>query len=86
MIEVEQLSKSYGNLQAVREISFTAQPGDILGFLGPNRWLIGGLGLPEHDASAKYGRNSEPGCASQAGARNQAYLKKWAGLQNEKIS
>jgi ABC-2 type transport system ATP-binding protein len=36
MIEVANLSKRYGDLTAVRDVSFTAAPGEILGFLGPN--------------------------------------------------
>ena len=36
MIEVEQLRKSYGDLTAVNDISFTARPGEIFGLLGPN--------------------------------------------------
>ncbi|MDC0832583.1 ABC transporter [Geitlerinema sp. FC II] len=36
MIEVEHLSKSYGNLHAVRDLSFSVADGEILGFLGPN--------------------------------------------------
>ena len=36
MIEVEQLSKRYGDLTAVDEVSFQAQPGSIFGLLGPN--------------------------------------------------
>ncbi len=36
MIEVRNLSKRYGELVAVRDVSFTASPGQILGFLGPN--------------------------------------------------
>ena len=36
MIEVEGLTKRYGRIQAVRGISFTAQPGQVLGLLGPN--------------------------------------------------
>src|SRR2546426_2539289 len=36
MIEVANLSKRYGDLSAIRDVSFTAQPGQILGFLGPN--------------------------------------------------
>lgn len=32
----ENLSYSYGNLKAVRGISFQLMPGEILGFLGPN--------------------------------------------------
>ncbi len=36
MIEVANLSKRYGDLPAVRDVSFTAADGHILGFLGPN--------------------------------------------------
>ena len=36
MIEVSNLSKRYGELAAVQDVSFTAAPGEILGFLGPN--------------------------------------------------
>ena len=36
MIEVENLNKSYGTTQAVRNLSFTVNKGDVLGFLGPN--------------------------------------------------
>lgn len=36
MIEVQNLSKSYGTKRAVNGVSFTVKRGDILGFLGPN--------------------------------------------------
>jgi ABC-2 type transport system ATP-binding protein len=36
MIEINQLTKSYGALLAVNDISFTVEPGQVLGFLGPN--------------------------------------------------
>jgi ABC-2 type transport system ATP-binding protein len=36
MIEVEHLSKTYGSTTAIRNVTFEAQPGEILGFLGPN--------------------------------------------------
>lgn len=36
MIEVKNLTKSYGNHHAVKNISFEAREGEILGFLGPN--------------------------------------------------
>ncbi|KUJ98544.1 MAG: ABC transporter, ATP-binding protein component, partial [Thermococcales archaeon 44_46] len=35
-IEVENLSKSYGNFKAVDELSFEVYKGEIFGFLGPN--------------------------------------------------
>jgi len=36
MIEVEDLTKSYGRVTAVDHVSFTAAPGRVTGFLGPN--------------------------------------------------
>ncbi len=36
MVEVKDLVKNYGNLAAVKGISFTAEKGEIVGFLGPN--------------------------------------------------
>jgi ABC-2 type transport system ATP-binding protein len=36
VIEVEQLRKTFGDLTAVNDISFTARPGEIFGLLGPN--------------------------------------------------
>jgi ABC-2 type transport system ATP-binding protein len=36
MIEVENLTKHYGEVTAVNAITFTARPGQVTGFLGPN--------------------------------------------------
>ena len=36
MVEVKNLTKNYGNIRAVDNISFTVGEGEILGFLGPN--------------------------------------------------
>lgn len=36
MIEVENLTKRYGDYTAVKGISFVARPGQVTGFLGPN--------------------------------------------------
>lgn len=61
MIEVEHLTKDYGNARAVSDVSFTVNPGEILGFLGPNgagktttmRMLTGYL--PATSGSARIG-------------------------------
>ncbi len=36
MVEVKNLSKFYGDIRAVDDISFTVETGEVLGFLGPN--------------------------------------------------
>ncbi len=36
MVEVKNLTKCYGNIKAVDNISFTVETGEVLGFLGPN--------------------------------------------------
>ncbi len=36
MIKVEHLTKKYGNVHALKDISFTVEEGEIVGFLGPN--------------------------------------------------
>ena len=36
MIEIDQLTKRYGDKTAVQDLSFTVRPGQVTGFLGPN--------------------------------------------------
>jgi ABC-2 type transport system ATP-binding protein len=36
VIEVNELTKRYGDTTAVRDLSFTVRPGQVTGFLGPN--------------------------------------------------
>jgi ABC-2 type transport system ATP-binding protein len=36
MIEVSGLTKRYGDFTAVRDLSFTVQPGEVMGLVGPN--------------------------------------------------
>jgi ABC-2 type transport system ATP-binding protein len=36
MIEVDNLTKYYGAFPALRDVTFSVEPGEILGFLGPN--------------------------------------------------
>lgn len=36
MLEVHGLTKTYGGVLAVKDVTFTARPGQVVGFLGPN--------------------------------------------------
>src|SRR5437870_1805483 len=36
MIQVEGLTKRYGDKVAISDVTFDVQPGEVLGFLGPN--------------------------------------------------
>ncbi len=36
MLELDRLNKSYGQLRALRDLSYTVQPGEIFGFVGSN--------------------------------------------------
>jgi ABC-2 type transport system ATP-binding protein len=36
MLELRDVLKRYGALTAVRRLTFTARPGEVLGYLGPN--------------------------------------------------
>src|SRR5690606_32200621 len=35
-IEVRRLTKYYGSAPAIKDVSFTVRPGEVVGFLGPN--------------------------------------------------
>jgi len=36
LIEVKHLSKNFGSFNAVKDVSFQVNEGDVFGFLGPN--------------------------------------------------
>jgi ABC-2 type transport system ATP-binding protein len=63
LIEVRALTKTYGGMRAVSDLSFTAPPGKVTGFLGPNgagktttfRCLLG-LAEPTSGAALIHGR------------------------------
>lgn len=63
MIEVQNLTKRYGEKTAVEELTFTVQPGRVTGFLGPNgsgksttMRLIVGLDAPTEGRAHVAGR------------------------------
>ncbi|WP_313408849.1 ATP-binding cassette domain-containing protein [Aeromicrobium sp.] len=76
MIEVQNLSKSYGDFRAVDGVSFTCQPGRVTGFLGPNgagkstaMRMIAGLTRPTGGTATIDGANYAdiPNPATQVG-------------------
>ena len=36
IVSVRQISKSYGSVQALKDISFDVKPGEIFGLIGPD--------------------------------------------------
>ena len=58
MLEVNSVSKKFGDFQAVKDVSFKADVGEVLGFLGPNgagksttmKMITGYLDLSQGDA------------------------------------
>jgi len=36
MLKVEEISKKFGDFQAINNLSFEVKVGDVMGFLGPN--------------------------------------------------
>jgi ABC-2 type transport system ATP-binding protein len=63
MIEVQGLSKRYGDKVAVRDLTFTVRPGVVTGFLGPNgagksttMRMIAGLDAPSAGSVSVNGR------------------------------
>jgi ABC-2 type transport system ATP-binding protein len=73
MIEVENLSKRYGEKLAVDELDFVVQPGIVTGFLGPNgagksttMRMIAGLDHPTTGRVRVNGRDYRASCAPMA--------------------
>jgi ABC-2 type transport system ATP-binding protein len=64
MIEIDHVSKRFGNVIAVDDLSFTVRPGHVTGFLGPNgagksttMRVVLGLGEPTAGAARVDGRS-----------------------------
>ena len=59
LLSVERLSKSFGGLQAVADLSFDVEEGEILGIIGPNgagKTTAVNLDLRRHQADQRAGR------------------------------
>jgi ABC-2 type transport system ATP-binding protein len=64
MIEAKNLTKRYGDKTAVRDLSFTVEPGRVTGFLGPNgagksttMRLLVGLDRPQQGDATIHGKH-----------------------------
>jgi len=73
MIEVRDVTKRYGDKVAVRDLTFTVQPGVVTGFLGPNgagksttMRIIAGLDAPTHGSVTVNGRRYADATAPMA--------------------
>jgi ABC-2 type transport system ATP-binding protein len=73
MIEVQGLTKRYGDKVAVRDLTFTVRPGVVTGFLGPNgagksttMRMIAGLDAPSAGSVSVNGRHYRDALAPMA--------------------
>lgn len=90
MIQVEQLTKRYGEHLAVDGVSFGAKPGEILGLLGPNgagkstimRTIAGYLAASGGHATVA---GFDVGAQSLEVRRRLGYLPEHAGLYTDMI-
>lgn len=88
MIRIDDLHKSFGHVAAVRGISLTAAPGDVLGFLGPNgagksttMKMITGFLLPDRGSVTVFGHDVAQ--APEAAKRLLGYLPEGAPAWGE---
>ena len=88
MIKAENLTKHYGALTAVDKISFTVEPGEVLGFLGPNgagksttMKMIAGFLTPSAGAASVCGFDVET--EPVAAKRSLGYLPEGAPCYGE---
>jgi ABC-2 type transport system ATP-binding protein len=88
MIKVEHLSKRYGALTAVDDLSFEVAPGEVLGFLGPNgagktttMRMLAGFISPTAGKASICGHDIET--ATLAAKKSLGYLPEGAPLYGE---
>ena len=84
VIQVKNLSKSYGNVRAVVDVSFSVQKGEIFGFLGPNgAGKTTTLNVLEGLRKADHGRVTVLGMDVNTSA---AQIKQFIGVQLQSTS
>ena len=79
MIEIDGLTKRYGDKTAVDGLSFVVEPGVVTGFLGPNgagksttMRLIAGLDRPDSGTVRVNGQHYPRAAGANVGARHPA--------------
>ena len=67
MLEVRNVTKRYGAITAVRNVSFTVRPGEVLGYLGPERFrqVDDGQDACRADAAVARARSCSTGTTSR---------------------
>jgi ABC-2 type transport system ATP-binding protein len=91
-VELAGVSKRYGSVRAVDELSFVLAPGTVTGFLGPNGAgktttlrMIGGLVRPSSGAVRLFGRDAgDPSARTELGymPADPAFLPHLSGVAN----
>ena len=99
VLEVRNISKSFGGLKAVEDVSFTVRKGEILGIIGPNGAgkttlfnLLNGFQKPTRGEVLFHGRDVTgvaPHTACEAGIGRTFQImrpfKRWTVAQNVKV-
>jgi ABC-2 type transport system ATP-binding protein len=78
-VQLEHVSKSFGKVQALKQVSFKVEPGEVIAFLGPNGAgkttaisLMMGLRAPDSGTATIFGRDPrDPQNRSRIGAMLQ---------------
>src|SRR5258705_7486614 len=96
IVEVENVSKSFGAVNAVADFSFTVERGQVYGLLGPNGAgksttlrMITGLERPTTGVTRLFGTTVTPGCAElvRVGAlvEQAAFVPHLSGMRNLRL-
>jgi ABC-2 type transport system ATP-binding protein len=96
IVEVENVSKSFGEVNAVADFSFRVERGQVYGLLGPNGAgksttlrMITGLERPTTGVTRLFGTTVTPGCAElvRVGAlvEQAAFVPHLSGMRNLRL-
>jgi ABC-2 type transport system ATP-binding protein len=96
IVEVEEVSKSFGEVKAVEDLTFRVERGQVYGLLGPNGAgksttlrVIMGLERPTGGVARLFGTVVHPGCAefTRVGAivEQAAFVPHLSGMRNLRL-